>query len=272
MLRDDIKAKIMGRRTDGTPLVKAPGMNNNDFDFRSDGNGLQCPHRSHIRRANPRGPLPLPPPPRIVRRGMSFGPPAGPEPDNKPRGIVFMAYNASIAEQFEVIQRWLTGGNSSGLSSSQDDPLLGVPEIGQRRTYRYVNEGKVMRVDLGEKPLVEIEWGLYAFVPSLAALETFAKVPKEEKGKERGRAKAEEEGKETVLPSDPEDLPDSESKGRWRLQLEDETVRANRRCAKNTVVCGMAKTMACWSAARTRCLRSWRTTLASSRSKATANA
>jgi hypothetical protein len=219
-LREDLKAKLMGRKTDGTALINAPGMGNNDFDFRGDADGSQCPHRSHIRRANPRGPFPLPPSPRIARRGMSYGPPVTGPDDDAERGVVFMAYNASIAEQFEVIQRWLTSGNSSGLSSAQDDPLLGVPEIGKRRTYRYVHEGKVVRVDLGEKPLAQLEWGLYAFVPSLEALKHMAE------GFEAG---GDSPSASTPAPVARAGEPDQEtqSKEKWRLRLEDENVRAD---------------------------------------------
>ena len=209
MLREDIKAKIVGRRTDGTPLVKGPGSGNNDFDFRSDGNGAQCPFQSHIRRANPRDPQQ--PPPRIVRRGMSYGPPASDAAD-EPRGVVFMAYNSSIAEQFEVIQRWLTGGNSSGLSSGQSDPMLGLSESGRRRVYSFAHEDRVMRVDLGDKPLVELEWGLYAFVPSMATLRNIAAIAVGSRAEPpRG-------------PPLPSPLPgDREA---WRLLLEDDNVRA----------------------------------------------
>lgn len=209
-LREDLKAKLMGRRTDGTPLVRSRGTGGNDFDYRSDSRGAQCPFQSHIRRSNPREPLPLQLPPRIARRGMSYGPLAEAVTD-KPRGLIFMAYNASIAEQFEVIQRWLAGANSSGLSSAQSDPFLGVPEGGQRRAYRFEHEGEVMRVDLGEQPLVQLEWGLYAFVPSIAALTAIAK-----------GAAGQEPGSGTVpAPAtlDPLEV--------WRLRLEDDNVRAH---------------------------------------------
>lgn len=208
-LREDIKAKMMGRRTDGTPLVRFRGSGSNDFDYRSDSHGAQCPFQSHIRRANPREPLPLQLPPRIARRGMSYGPQAGVATD-EPRGLIFMAYNASIAEQFEVIQRWLAGGNSSGLSSAQSDPLLGVPEAGQRRAYRFELDSEVMRVDLGEQPLVQLEWGLYAFVPSIAALTAIAQGAT---GQNPGPGKG-----APPVPLAPLEV--------WRLLLEDDNVRA----------------------------------------------
>ena len=105
---------------------------------------------------------------------MSYGPAAdkaNPQGrDHDERGLLFMAYNASIAEQFEVIQRWLTGGNSSGMSSTQADPFLGVPQLGQPTVYRFSHGDRVVRVDLGDQPLTQLEWGLYALVPSIALL------------------------------------------------------------------------------------------------------
>ena len=54
-----------------------------------------------------------------------------------------MAYNASIAEQFEVIQRWITGGNTTGVASWQSDPLMGVAQEGDPRTFSFsTKEGR----------------------------------------------------------------------------------------------------------------------------------
>ena len=232
-LREEIKAKLMGRYASGAPTIKVPGTGENDFDFRGDPQGAQCPHRSHIRRANPRAPLPASPAPRIVRRGMSYVTPAEPPSTEPKRGIVFMAYNASIAEQFEVIQRWLAGGNSSGVSSSQDDPLLGVPEVGQRRMFRFLHDGKVVRMDLGDKSLVRLEWGVYAFVPSIACLKALRKgtfdtpPPNPEELARRGL----EDEPDADNPSGatarekPKAEPDSPSMAKWRLLLEDDLVR-----------------------------------------------
>ncbi|SEA90194.1 Dyp-type peroxidase [Variovorax sp. YR216] len=177
-----ILEKMMGRRQDGTPLV-APASGN-DFDYDKDADGRQCPFHAHVRRANPRdGREPMP---RIVRAGMSYGerldanadPKANPgAAPNADRGIVFMAYCASISEQFEVIQRWIAGGNSSGVSSAQADPFLAVPKPGDRRTFRCLESGSpndILRVDLGDKPFATLQWGLYLFVPSMDALRHLA--------------------------------------------------------------------------------------------------
>lgn len=161
--RELVRAKLIGRHTDGTPLMAQRGPGFNDFDFRYDADGAQCPFASHVRRANPRAAAGRRPP-RIVRRGMSYG-------HQDERGVLFMAYNASIAEQFEVIQRWLTGGNSSGVSSSEPDPLLGVPRVGEPAVFRFAHGDRVIRVDLGDQAICKLEWGLYAFVPPMDLLE-----------------------------------------------------------------------------------------------------
>jgi Dyp-type peroxidase family len=174
------KEYMMGRKTDGSPL--SPAASANDFDFKADPVGRECPLHSHVRRANPRTPEgqrpDLPKIPRLLRRGMSYGPDARDKPDDE-RGLVFMAYNASIAEQFEVIQAWINGGNASReLSFSMArDPFLGVPLDGnEARQFEYTDAaGRLQSVALpAARPPVTLEWGLYLFVPSVFALEELA--------------------------------------------------------------------------------------------------
>ncbi|MDE2145355.1 MAG: hypothetical protein KGJ24_01555 [Burkholderiales bacterium] len=197
-----LRAKLMGRWDDGTPLVGTggPGAAHNDFDYRADPDGAQCPFHAHIRRVNPRQPPGLHEPagrrtPRIARRGMSYGPrytagtadaadAAGAADAQAERGLVFMAYNASLAEQFEVLQGWLSGGNSSGAGSEPSDPFLGVPANGRRRHYRFEHPGadgqpRVVSLALDgsdtllgdPEPIVRLDWGGYLFAPSMSALQ-----------------------------------------------------------------------------------------------------
>lgn len=191
---ETVAGKLVGRTRAGDPLV-APGSGN-DFNYDSDPDGRACPLHAHIRRSNPRippgGKAPrVPPgerPPRIMRRSMSYGErlarSIGATPGGSPaeRGVCFMAYNARIAEQFEVVQRWLAGGNSTRGYSGRSDPLIGIASAGERRTHVFEEEvggvPAVHRVALDgnddptvlPEPLVRLEWGMYLFTPSLAAL------------------------------------------------------------------------------------------------------
>jgi hypothetical protein len=187
-----------GKVVGGEPLVPTGVLvpaGSNDFNFRMDDEGAACPFHAHIRRANPRsdnqgsGGLGERQP-RIVRRGMLYGehhveladPDKNTESLNQERGLVFMAYNASIGEQFEVIQRWITGGNSTGSYSGQSDPFLGVAAPGRPRVFQYLLNDQVQRIALDGSdevhvepdPLVRLEWGMYLFTPSISSLETLA--------------------------------------------------------------------------------------------------
>lgn len=187
-----VKAKMMGRYPAQAPSglagrpVLPTGTGLNDFDYLDDPEGRACPLGAHIRRAHPRdrptGRAPSLPPggraPRLVRRSLPYGPtPADDTPDAADRGLVFMAYNASIAEQFEVVQRWLAGGNSARGPSAGGCPFLGVPEVGRARHFRFEHGGRTLHMpvdgsaDLGAtpQPLVTLQWGLYAFAPSASA-------------------------------------------------------------------------------------------------------
>ncbi|MDH4393454.1 MAG: hypothetical protein QE285_18780 [Aquabacterium sp.] len=208
--RAAVLAKMMGRwpvghALAGLPLVDAPAGQPNDFDYSQDQDGAQCPFSAHIRLANPRETLQTQPvspavlasipgarPPRIVRRSMPYGPAAPAWPAAKPatgpatpaaddgadRGLVFMAYNASIAEQFEVVQRWLAGGNSSGMVSAHADPFLGVSQPGRQRHFRFVQGQDVVRMaldgsealDAEPTPIVKLQWGFYLFTPATSGL------------------------------------------------------------------------------------------------------
>lgn len=197
-----IRAHMMGRwPADADPVFGAPlaplgGGGINDFSYRGDAEGNTTPLAAHIRRANPRevterNDYPKPSPggraARILRRSLPYGPRFDPDhPDNRDRGLMFMAYGASLAEQFEVIQGWLAGGNSSRGYSGAGCPFLGVPEAGRERNFRFLDADHRTTVhmsvdgsdDLGTEPepLVTLQWGLYAFAPSRSAQALLAKL------------------------------------------------------------------------------------------------
>jgi deferrochelatase/peroxidase EfeB len=170
MTESRLKALMLGREPTGKPLIKsASGLN--DFTYEGDPEGLQCPLAAHIRRTNPRDSFQGRRASRILRRGMSFDH----RPEGGGRGLMFMAYNASIAEQYETIQRWINGGNSTYVGSGHNEPIMGIgPKTGAlhkaQRVFRFVEGDQVIRVAMPE-PFVSLHWGLYLFVPSRAALQ-----------------------------------------------------------------------------------------------------
>jgi hypothetical protein len=167
-----VRAKLMGREVDGTPLV--PHTSKNDFDYAEDPKGERCPLQSHVRRVNPR--TLGQPAPRIMRRGMSFGPPVGTSLGT-PRGSMFMATCGNLAEQYEILLRWVNGGNSSRLGSWAADPLIGPALAGDRRIFAFPHAGRVCRVPIDDAglPVTQLNWSLYAIVTPIDFLDRLAK-------------------------------------------------------------------------------------------------
>ena len=135
-----LAAQMVGRWKNGTPIVRSPNeewkvfdeAQLNDFRYRDpDGSGQQCPLGAHIRRANPRD---IGKPGevrhhRILRRGISYGGPLLPEgsSESDKRGLLFIAANARIDLQFEVIQAsWMNAGEFLGQAGLDRCPLTGA--------------------------------------------------------------------------------------------------------------------------------------------------
>lgn len=235
---EELYARLMGRRPSGSTLIGRGGPNANAFTYENDPLGKSCPFASHVRRANPREKdqisvhgLPVRTP-RILRRGFSYGPRSidGVAEGEDARGLLFMAYNSSIAEQFEIIQRWLNGANSTGILSSQSDPLTSNRARQQLTVWE---NGKLITLEK-EKPFVTLRWGVYLFSPSISALRALgsrdAKTDAEKRERERTGLAAEGEkvvrslkAAELLANGDPAKL--GALKDQWKLVLEDPGAR-----------------------------------------------
>ncbi|UQA62570.1 cytochrome P450 [Polyangium aurulentum] len=191
-----VAAKLMGRWRSGAPLVRAPEKDapdmpveqHNAFGYRKeDPQGLRCPFGAHIRRANPRDALPISRRTetrthQIIRRGMAYGPPlVGKEDDGVDRGLVFIAYCASLSLQFEIVQKWLNSGNVGGEPSTVPDPIVG-DSSGKEGTFTIPMagpDGKLasVRTLCGLPSFVRVRGGEYFFAPGIDALRYIATTP-----------------------------------------------------------------------------------------------
>ena len=165
-------AMIIGRFEDGMPLaIQADAGSHspvpNDFTYDSDGDGGKCPFFAHIRKVNPRSSGGFEPAAGerlhiMARRGQTYGvrtdDPNDGQLTNKPKkgvGLLFMAFNANISEQFEFAQK--TWANN-----------VGFPKVPAGRGI----PGLDMVIGQGQRPTIDCptKWGA-----------DFAKVaPKEE--------------------------------------------------------------------------------------------
>lgn len=189
---EECQAMIVGRRKDGKPLVPSYGDNENDFRFGTAmGDVSRC---AHIRRANPRQTIHFEDVTvaahRIVRRSMIYE-------EEAAVGTVFRCYQASIADQFEFVQReWLNHGDLFR-EGRMPDPVAGTPEHQPKcdpfdfetELYGWDATGPAHRTaphtgpvgthDVTVKrppaPLTTVKGSIYAFVPGRRILGLIAK-------------------------------------------------------------------------------------------------
>lgn len=180
-----LRAKMVGRWDNGSALARypdrpgPPAVENpkaSRFRYGIDPKGLSCPRGAHVRRANPRDSLGWQGRPtqrhRIIRRGMSYGPPLDPDaaagPD-APRGLMFVCYQSDIERQFEFIQQqWLADGDALRLGSDAD------PVVAPEDQRQMVIPGRPPVVLKGIPAFVTTRGGAYYLLPGAAGLRAIA--------------------------------------------------------------------------------------------------
>ncbi len=191
---DLVGAMVIGRFKNGTPIAKfsapKPGFDpksaDGDFTYQGDADGNKTPLAAHIRKTNPRGSLGAlanalakERTRRIARRGITYGSRPdgfganGPVPTGGV-GLLFMCYQADIADQFEFMQtRWANSSTFPTVATAVGRD--GV--IGQRGSSDAVRlklptawgSGGRRGVAFGEH--VRLQGGEYFYAPSIPGLE-----------------------------------------------------------------------------------------------------
>jgi Dyp-type peroxidase family len=190
--REKLKAKFIGRWSDGTPLELSPDgpnaaiaqdpMRSTNFTYGDDAEGTRCPIGAHVRRMHPRDAFGfegrLINRRRIMRRGLPYGTFATEGEavsDEQDRGVIFMALNASISRQFEFVQQqWIEYGNDAHQGNDKD-VLMG--NHGGRGKFVIQGDRSATNppfVCSGLPNFVELRGGAYFFLPSITALAMMA--------------------------------------------------------------------------------------------------
>ena len=192
--REWLAAQLLGRWRDGTPLAlhdkqqPTPPDLNNDFGYADDPSGLKCPLTAHIRIVNcrdqplkfanrirfPKGP------PRLARRGFSYGSPWTENGNDQDRGIVGVFFCARVNEQFYTILRWMHQTDFSDVyktfpgGSDGQDALVGDRSDMAANTMLHLVSERGESVDVGLDTFIRYRGVALLFAPGMQALATLA--------------------------------------------------------------------------------------------------
>ncbi len=179
-------AMLVGRFEDGTPVVMQktdkllPVPNN--FDFRDDSTGSKCPFHSHIRKVNPRGEsqnlgasLEQERSHIMARRGIPYGglPVNLDKPINRKVGLLFMAYQNDIENQFEFTQQSWANDSEFVKTATGIDPVIGQGEGASTPLQQSAKWGDPdSKQNICFNGFVTMKGGEYFFAPSISFLKT----------------------------------------------------------------------------------------------------
>jgi Dyp-type peroxidase family len=177
-----LAAKMLGRWRDGRPLVLAPEKDGPavkpeaDFNYSGDAAGERCPFSAHIRVVNPRDQrirFADAPVPRLLRRGMPYGPELeGLEDDGKDRGLIGLFLCANLRGQFEKLMDWINRNDFSSVFTDlrAQDPLLGNRDLPLASTEFLIPTADGPQRATGLTTFVRTRGTAYFLFPSLQAL------------------------------------------------------------------------------------------------------
>lgn len=191
-------AMVVGRFKNGMPVVLSEHPNSidgqdmvaneikqlNNFNYSADQLAGRCPFHSHIRKVNPRGEsrenIGTERKHAIVRRGIVYdkrplNTSTNMPPDELPSkdvGLLFMSFQASIANQFEFIQQIWANDSSFPKDNVGRDGIIGqgnFPDGLQKYPTEYGNPNSISGAK-GFGNFVTLKGGEYFFAPSMSFL------------------------------------------------------------------------------------------------------
>jgi Dyp-type peroxidase family len=181
-------AMLVGRFEDGTPVtlighegIIGAGAENN-FNYEDDVYGAKCPFHAHIRKSNPRGSgrqeaLADEKAHIMARRGIPYDNRTDSEKrkdKNLPKGkvgLLFMSYQANIANQFEFIQAAWVNNPKFPVAYAGSDPIIGQGAASKGWFAKmYGIPSTLQKECFGQ--FVTMKGGEYFFTPSIAFLKS----------------------------------------------------------------------------------------------------
>jgi Dyp-type peroxidase family len=199
--RERAGALVVGRFEDGTPVTMSDEARGvpppNDFNYDADP-GSRCPFHAHIRKTNPRGSggfepaavekrhlmprrgIPYEDTPRLVHPTdipeseslAEFDAKAAPLLPTDGVGLLFMAYNSVLADQFEFTQKSWANNNSfpAGGAPPKLDPIIGQGAAVSQPWPQVWDAVPLATTPFSFQGHVHMRGGEYFFAPSLTFL------------------------------------------------------------------------------------------------------
>jgi Dyp-type peroxidase family len=160
-------------KIDATDLTDRDGIVHLFPGSTNDRTGKSCPLFSHIRKVNPRdlapdqGSIGVTLKSQMLRRGIPYGEEWSEETDQVDRGLLFLAYQTSIENQFHrLMTLWVN--NPSAPHGQGIDPIIGAPQEGRLLT-RMPADNNNYKATLPGRWVTAVGAG-YFFAPGIKAL------------------------------------------------------------------------------------------------------
>ena len=172
----------------GTPIPHADLGHINNFNYDSDGAGARCPFHAHIRKSTPRGDsgnVEEQKARMMARRGIIYGhrfvhpnEATFEEMPTKNVGLLFMSFQADLAQQFEFIQgQWVNNVKfSHATPPTGTDPVIGqgpLTDHVHRYATRYDDPASIKAAS-AFGGFVTLKGGEYLFSPCMSFLRNLA--------------------------------------------------------------------------------------------------